>query len=242
MRELRCVDGSLLDVTAIPCRDRTGEPYDFTLELVRDGVRFATVGQRCGHQLAALAAQALVARQDREQAASWPDPDDRFPIPAGVPAQPGLVSFQPGELEYFTLRSRDRGDLPGTGEVRCALRCCAQWLEGAPGGWQLSRRAGFEAWGAGGTGVRAVLTSAELVMFLDNVLREPDGAAMASSSPAAAALAGEQSGRHIWPTWWQRGKVPDGCARSRLPALRAAARDVAVAVGGAPARRGDVRR
>src|SRR5215472_9384069 len=117
MGELLCVDGSLLGIAAIPCRDRAGRPYEVTLRLARDRRPFGTVGQRCGHQLASLAAQARAARDDPEQAACWPDPDDRFPVPAGpvvsarvppptrTPAAAKLAAFQPGEREYFTLRS-----------------------------------------------------------------------------------------------------------------------------------------
>ncbi|HEX9032017.1 MAG TPA: hypothetical protein VF834_09240, partial [Streptosporangiaceae bacterium] len=209
MGELRCVDGSLLEVAAVPCHDRAGRPYDVTLRLVRDRQPFAVVGQRCRHQLATLAARVQSAREDPEQVSCWPDPDDRFPSAGfaqssarppqagsdtrrGSHSLPGLAWFQPGEHEYFTLRSRDRGDLPGTGEVRCVLRSTARWhcepgTRGGPasGYWQLSRRAVLEAWGDSGTGVRAVLTSAELVTFLDTVLREPDGTATAGSSVAA---------------------------------------------------------
>ena len=60
--------------------------------------------------------------------------------------------------------------------------------------WLLSRRAVLEVWGDAGTEVRAVLTSPELVAFLDTVLREPGGAAMAGSTPAAV-MAADQSGR-----------------------------------------------
>jgi hypothetical protein len=161
---------------------------------------------------------------------AWPNPDDRFPEP-GPPGSPGRVwgpEFRPGEREYFSLRSRERSDLPGSGEFRCVLRDSAEWLDGQwpsggrgrpgavslghpgavspghagavkpghpsavktgsgqPGGWSLTRRAVIEAWGTDGIGVRAVLTSAELVTFLDTVLREPGGAAVAASASAAA--------------------------------------------------------
>lgn len=187
MGQLRCVDGSLLGVAAVPCRDRLGQAYDLTLELVRDSQPFAIVGQRCGHQLASLAADVQAARDDPEQVRSWPDPDDRFPVPAAgrfpalaVGGASEAAMFEPGESEYFTLRSRDRADLPGTGEMRCLLRSTARWQADtgvtsgvSRGHWRLSRRAVLEAWGERGTGVRAVLTSAELVAFLDTVLREP---------------------------------------------------------------------
>src|SRR6266487_4069023 len=290
MGELRCVDSSLLGVAAVPCRDRAGRPYDVTLRLVLDRQPFAIVGQRCGHQLAALAAQVQAAREDPAQQSCWPDPDDRFPVPGEAGGPAGLpAGFQPGEREYFTLRSRNRGDLPGGGEIRCLLRSSAHWLPAAappaspapaspapgspsparpavggaasspggpvrspggpvrapggaaPGHWRLSRRAVLEAWGDSGTGVRAVLTSAELVTFLDTVLSEPDVGAPASS-PSAVRTAECQQGRLGRPTSRQRGRVPDGSARSRLPALRAAARSVALAVGNPQARGSDVRR
>lgn len=198
MGQLLCVDGSLLGVAAVPCRDRLGQPYDLTLELVRDSQPFAIVGQRCGHQLASLAAEVQAAREDPEQIRSWPDPDDRFPVPGAggfpAPGTPGgsggagggsgaaagaceAAMFEPGESEYFTLRSQDRADLPGNGEMRCLLRSTARWQADtgvtsgvSRGHWRLTRRAVLEAWGERGTGVRAVLTSAELVAFLDTVL------------------------------------------------------------------------
>jgi hypothetical protein len=178
MGQLRCVDGSLLGVAAVSCRDRLGRQYDLTLELVRDSQPFAIVGQRCGHQFASLAAEVQAAREDPEQVRSWPNPDDRFPAPAAGGAREAAM-FEPGESEYFTLRSQDRADLPGNGEVRCLLRSIARWQPDTPvtsgvsrGHWRLRRRAVLEAWGERGTGVRAVLTSAELVAFLDTVLRE----------------------------------------------------------------------
>jgi hypothetical protein len=292
-----CVDGSVLSVAAVACRDKAGEPYEITLTLTRDSAPFATVGQRCGYQLSELAQRVRAARADPEQEAMWPDPDDRFPVAAGARADAAA-----GDHEYFTLRSRDRADLPGTGELRCVLRSSAEWLgeclgtgrlssaagdslagpslAGQPvaaqpgagplgarppargrGSWRLSRRAVIEAWGTEGLGVRAVLTSAELVAFLDTVLSEPDEAAetelveagVSSSGPASVRgvrragmpvgqSAGKRSGRVSAPLWRQRGRVPDGIARSRLPALRTEDRGGASASGSTPARRGDVRR
>src|SRR5215469_1121616 len=133
MGELRCVDGSVLSVMAVACRDRAGQPYEITLNLARDSVPFAAVGQRCGHQLALLAERVSAARSDPAQAVSWPDPDDRFPSPAPSATKDDQAahhhrSYQPGESEYFSLRSRDRVDLPGNGELRCLLRSSAVWL------------------------------------------------------------------------------------------------------------------
>src|ERR1700735_308755 len=123
MGALRCVDGSVLWVEPVSCRDKAGQPYEITLNLARDSVPFAAVGQRCGYQLSELAERINAARQDPEQAAAWPDPDDRFPAPGADPAaapggapgtsasghqqrRPRQASFGylPGDHEYFTLR------------------------------------------------------------------------------------------------------------------------------------------
>jgi hypothetical protein len=235
MGELRCVDGSVLSVEAVTCRDKVGRPYEITLNLARDSVPFAAVGQRCGYQLSRLAERVSAARLDPAQAATWPDPDDRFPAPAvadplpgsdgpapgsaagagAAPARPGRGSsgrradYLPGDHEYFALRSRDRGDPPGPGELRCVLRSSAVWLGDCAGvghhhratprmaaarhgGWRLTRRAVIEAWGSAGVGVRAVLTSAELVAFLNTVVRGL--AAAGTEVPQARGVpAGERS-------------------------------------------------
>ncbi|HTS98014.1 MAG TPA: hypothetical protein VMI33_15495 [Streptosporangiaceae bacterium] len=245
MGELRCVDGSVLTVVAVACRDRTGRPYEITLDLRRGRRPFASVGERCGFRLAQLAAGVTEARADPAQALAWPDPDDRFPGP-GPPGE----GFRPGEREYFSLRAREPGDLPGRGELRCVLRDSAEWRGGEPqgagraGGWCLTRRAVIEAWGTDGTGLRAVLTSAELVTFLDTVLKEPDDALAARWAPAGAkaTIAGIGLATLGRSSWRQRGKVRDESTRSRLPALRAQNRSVAFAAGDPAARRGDVRR
>ncbi|MGO8957764.1 MAG: hypothetical protein ACLQFR_10390 [Streptosporangiaceae bacterium] len=283
MGALRCVDGSVLSVEAVDCRDRAGQPYEITLRLARDSVPFGAVGQRCGYQLSQLAQRISEARRDPGLAAEWPDPDDRFP------SHP--VASMSGDHEYFALRSRDRADLPGTGELRCVLRSSAVWVgecagtglhaqaghrvlpdqralpgqQGLPGQrawpamrpagghgrWRLTRRAVIEAWGTTGVGVRAVLTSAELVAFLDTVLSEPVDMSPAAQSaqgvvPAGDGLVGQSAGRQpggeTAPLWRQRGRVPDGIARSRLPAIRAQARGVTNASGDSPSRWGDVRR
>src|SRR5271165_419790 len=277
MGVLRCVDGSVLSVEAVDCRDKAGQPYEITLRLARDSVPFAAVGQRCGYQLSQLAERISEARLDPGLAAEWPDPDDRFPAHS--------AGSTPGDHEYFALRSRDRADLSGTGELRCVLRSSAVWVgecagtgqhaphpnrslpgqhglpgqrawsarpsAGGHGRWRLTRRAVIEAWGAAGIGVRAVLTSAELVAFLDTVLTEPECVPAAAEStasivPAGDGLAGQSAGRQpggvTSPLWRQRGRVPDGIARSRLPAIRAQARGGSVASGDSPARWGDVRR
>src|ERR1700691_84584 len=110
MGELRCVDGSILMVTAVACNDRLGVPYEVTLDLSRGGETFASVGERCGFRLTQLAGSVTAAREDPAQAAAWPDPDDRFPEP-GQPGSAGQAlrpECPPGEREYFSLPSRGR--------------------------------------------------------------------------------------------------------------------------------------
>src|SRR6266516_3746677 len=238
MGALRCVDGSILTVAAVACRDRLGKPYEITLTLARDERQVAAIGERCGFRLARLAALVSAAREDPAQAAAWPDPDDRFPEPECEPGRPpgrapsrapGMrgpaVACLSGDREYFSLRARERTDLPGEGELRCWLRSSADWLgeagsagqpgkagsarkqaggsggqpggsagqAGGPAGWRLSRRAVLEAWGGPGIGLRAVLTSAELVTFLDTVLAEPGGIPLAGP-PGSAGAARTQPG------------------------------------------------
>src|ERR1022692_2118127 len=163
MGEILCVDGSLLSVVAVACRDRLGEPYEITLELARDRVPFAAVGERCGSRLSRLAAQVSAAREDPGQAAVWTDPDDRFPEPQswnehehehGPPCGASLESYLPGDREYLSLRARERTDLPGAGELRCCLRASAEWLsdDGSPAAAGTGPAAGLAVAGLAGTG------------------------------------------------------------------------------------------
>ncbi|MFD0901651.1 hypothetical protein [Actinomadura sediminis] len=173
MRTLRCLDGSALTVVPVPSFDRGGVPYEVTLELRRDGDAFGAVGERCGYFLADVAARLAAARADGSpHAARWPDPEDRFPVRDGAPD--GEAARDP---ELFAFRYRDRGDVMSTGELRCTVRTSSLWVgrqQSAAGRWRVARRAVLEAWGAGGRGVRAVLTSTELVRFLDGLLAEAD--------------------------------------------------------------------
>jgi hypothetical protein len=176
--QLRCVDGSRLEVITVPARDRGGTPYEVTLELQRGGRSFGVVGERCGYVLATLARRIADARVDGSpEARAWPDEADRFPDPP-APTAPGTTGdhrFVSREPELFAFRHRDRADTPGTGELRCTLRTSYTWLSGPDdrgGEWRRSRRAVLEAWGTDGHGVRAVLTSAELADFLGTLVRE----------------------------------------------------------------------
>lgn len=175
---LRCLDGSSLVIVPVPSCDRRGTPYEITLELVRNGEPFGTVGERCGHALAALSRLLAAARSDDSpQAHAWPELDDRFPDPPldralrATGCGHDLSAYLPRERELFAFRCRDRGDLASTGELRCTLRTSCCW---AGGQWRIARRAVLEAWGASGRGVRAVLTSGELSELLAELLQEAE--------------------------------------------------------------------
>ncbi|MCG5216812.1 hypothetical protein [Streptosporangium sp. KLBMP 9127] len=155
------MDGSYLTVTPLTCTDSVGVPYEVVLELRRDGTPYGMVGERCGWVLARLALGVAAARA--EQGGCWVDPDDRFP-------------GEGPETELFAFRCRERADVAGGGELRCLLRTRPIWIQArdrpAPGEWRLTRRAIVEAWGAGGLGLRAVLTSAQLGEFLGELVTE----------------------------------------------------------------------
>ncbi|MER6946340.1 hypothetical protein ABT294_20130 [Nonomuraea sp. NPDC000554] len=158
------MDGSYLTVTPVACTDSVGRPYEITLELRRDGTPYGVVGERCGWLLARLARGVDDARDGRGGAGLWPDPDDRFPD-------------EEPESELFSFRYRTRSGVVGGGELRCQLRTIPIWVprrEGC-GEWRLTRRAYVEAWGASGIGMRAVLTSAELAVFVRGLVDEAEG-------------------------------------------------------------------
>ncbi|MEV7012455.1 hypothetical protein [Streptosporangium sp. NPDC051022] len=141
------------------CRDSVGSPYEITLQLHRDGALYGTVGERCGWLLTRLARGVAEARAGQQE--QWPDPDDRFP----------------DDEELFAFRYRTRKGIVSGGELRCQLRTIPIWVperRGPAGEWKLARRAFLEAWGGGGVGMRAVLTSAELGAFVDGLVAEAE--------------------------------------------------------------------
>ncbi len=181
MAEVRCVDGSLLGVRPVPVVDRDRKPYEVTLELTCDGARFGTVGERCGYFVAVTAARLAAARTGGE---------DRFP-PSSVEGGlrvwaaevgldpdrtwPELERHLPRDRDLFSFRHRDPDDVAGAGELRCAVRSEKTWIEGGDGDrgrWVIARHAVLDAWGDRGTGLRAVLTSAELAGFLSALVAE----------------------------------------------------------------------
>ncbi len=171
MGELRCVDGSRLEVLPVPARDRGGTPFEVTLEIRHDGRSFGAVGERCGYSLALLAARLHAAREEASpQARHWPDAADRFPDPPPHASHPACR-----EPELFAFRHRERADMTGAAELRCTLRTSCVWRYGADprrGEWRRARRAVVEAWDAGGRGVRAVVTSGELARFVTALMHE----------------------------------------------------------------------
>ena len=181
MAELRCVDGTPLSVLPVPCLDRDGVPYEVTLRLERGGAPFGEVGERCGFFLATTAARLRTAR---EAGAEYPPGGLEAGLRAwaadraldGDEAWAGFERYVPRDCELFCFRARDPDDLASAGELRVVLRHERSWRppedDGGRGRWQVSTRAVVEAWGSAGTGVRAVLDSAGLLAFLEQLLSD----------------------------------------------------------------------
>jgi hypothetical protein len=176
--EVRCVDGSVLDVRPVPVTDRDGTPYEVTLTLLLDGAPFGDVGERCGYFLAGTARRLRAARA--EDPAAFPASS----VEAGVRSyavdestEPSalwstLARYLPRDRELFCFRARDPDDLGTVGELRVALEEERTWQPGPPGRWRIDCCAVLEAWGASGRGVRAVLSSSRLQAFLDALVRD----------------------------------------------------------------------
>ena len=174
MTRVTCVDGCALTVEPVPVLARDGVPYEVTLRLLRDGEPFGEVGERCGYLLAATAARLRSARE------AEPDGFPPSSLEAGIRAwsadrgeDPDAAwraaqRYLPRDRELFAHLSRDPDDLTSAGELRACVRQEREWS--ADTGWQVRSRAVLEAWGADGTGVRCVLTAAQLQDFLDAVV------------------------------------------------------------------------
>lgn len=197
MADLRCADGAVLGVHAEPVRDRDGAPYEVTLRLTRDGEPFGEVGERCGYFLAATASRLRAVRRDD------PEGFPRSSAEAGVrawardvavdqdAAWDTLARYLPRDRELFAFRSRDPDDLASVGELRARLEVVKQWSGASgsePGSWRLQCCAVLEAWGAGGVGLRCVLSSEALQEFLDQLMQDfaDVGAAYDPDEDAAA--------------------------------------------------------
>lgn len=192
MAEVVCVDGSVLTLLPVAKLDRSGVAYEVTLRLLRDGRPFGEVGECSGWRLA-RAADHLRALQ----AAQGPD---AFP-PAAYDAvlDRGLVEdgdrtvlrqLLPRDRELLCLRARDPDDGDPSGELRLWVRDDRTWhdgQDGARGRWSLRSRAVLDAWGAQGTGVRALLDGPALLALLD---RLADEAGLHRGAPRLQAGAG----------------------------------------------------
>jgi hypothetical protein len=177
MAEVTCGDGCVLTVLPVPVLARDGVPYEITLRLLRDGQPFGDVGERCGYFLATTAARLRQAHAGGDVAA-FP----RSSLEVGVQAwaqDRGEDSdaawavaerYLPRDRELFAHLSRDPDDLASAGELRVTLRTERRWVSGAR--WEVRCLAVLEAWGAAGTGVRCVLTSVQLLAFLDELVGE----------------------------------------------------------------------
>ena len=180
MAELRCVDGFALSVLPVPCLDRDGVPYEVTRRLERDGAAVGEVGEGFGFFLATTAARPQSAR---EAGAEYPPGGLEAGLRAcaadrGLDAEDAWTGFDrylPRDRELFCFRARDPDDLTAAGELRVVLRHERTWQrpdDSGRGRWQLRTRAVVEAWGSGGSGVRALVDSAGLLAFLEQLLRE----------------------------------------------------------------------
>lgn len=190
MATVTCVDGSVLELRPVPVRARDDVAYEVTLQLLRDGAAFGAVGERCGWFLASAAARLRVA------VTTGATPTTA--LEAGVRQWAARTGAEPdaawGELERYlprdrallALRSRDPDDEAATGELRVEVRRTRRWRRGDDGAgrWVLDDAAVLDAWGDGGTGVRAVLTPAALLDLLEALVAEvadlPSGAAAAA--------------------------------------------------------------
>lgn len=198
MAELQCVDGSVLSVLPVPVLDREGVPYEVSLRLLRDGTSFGEVGERCGFFVATAAARLRAARDlDPEgfPASSLEAGLRAWAQDRGIDADNGWAAFErylPRDRELFAFLSRDPDDLTAAGELRVGLRNERTWLLPAEdwprGRWQLRCRAVVEAWGADGTGVRAVLDSAALLDFLERLVADFAGVGASYDGEVASGL------------------------------------------------------
>jgi hypothetical protein len=186
--EVRCVDGSVLELRPVPVRARDDIAYEVTLLLLRDGEPFAQVGERCGWFVASavtrlraavttgtLPTTALEAGVRRWAGRTGADADLTWS---------GLDPYLPRDRELLWLRARDPDDVATAGELRVEVRRSRSWRRD-PGRWEVVDDAVLDAWGDGGTGVRAVLGAPELLDVLEALVREV--AAVSGSVPATPA-------------------------------------------------------
>ena len=178
MAEVRCVDGSVLAVRPVPVVGRDGTPYEVTLDLLRNGEPFGDVGERCGYFVAATAEAIRTAGPGDFPPSSAEVGVRAWAVREGVDADPAWATLRrhlPRDRELFCFRSRDPDDLGSVGELRVTLEEERTWLPATDdrgGAWRVDCCAVLQAWGSGGLGVRAVLSSEQLLAFLEALLAE----------------------------------------------------------------------
>jgi hypothetical protein len=168
--QVRCADGRVLDVRPVAVLDRTRTPYETTLVLTLDGGPFGSVGERCSGALQALSDRlrggdepaGTAERGVRAWARDRGEDEDA--------AWRGLRPHLPRDAELLSLRARDPDDVPSGGELRLVLGHARTWDD--DDGWRSRVEVVLQAWGDGGTGVRAVLDLAGLHALLDALLAE----------------------------------------------------------------------
>jgi hypothetical protein len=169
--ELRCGDGRSVGVLPVPVLDRDGMPYEVTLSLTLDGAPFGAVGERCGYFVAAAGSRLRAAAGSFPPSAveaglrAWAedggaDPDLAWKV---------LERYVPRDRELFCFRARDPDDIAADGQLRVCVEQVRSWQDGR---WVLSSHAVVDVWGDAGSGVRAMLSAAELLAFLESLLRD----------------------------------------------------------------------
>lgn len=174
MAEVVCVDGSVLTLLPVPKRDRSGAAYEVTLRLLRDGAPFGEVGECSGWLLSRTAGQLRALQEEH-------GPDAFPPGAYDAVLDHGLVEngdrtvlrrLLPRDRELLCLRARDPDDGEHSGELRLWVREDRTWRDGARGRWSLQARAVLDAWGAGGTGLRALLDGPALLGLLERLTEQ----------------------------------------------------------------------
>lgn len=174
MAVVGCVDGAVLTVLPVPVLDRDDVPYEVTLRLLRDGEEFGEVGERCGFFLAATASRLRAARA---AGLVFPASSVESGIRAWAGDRPELTGatwrdverYLPRDRELFCFRARDPDDLSTVGELRVTLQVERTWDTSR---WISTPHAVLEAWGGSGQGLRAVLTSDQLLGLLEQLVRD----------------------------------------------------------------------
>ena len=195
MAEVRCVDGCVLSVLPVPVLDRGGRPYEATLRLLQDGAALGEVGERCAGRLVEAVARLREARSAGDDFPESGVTTALRELDASGAASAAVRRVLPRDGELLALRGRDPDDVASDGELRIWVREDVSWRpgrDGARGGWSARCRAVLDAWGDGGTGVRALLDSAELLALLERLVQEcadvgaldpsPDGPGVTAAS------------------------------------------------------------